>query len=160
MKKETYEHLNTYIHLLNIDYENGKILNRKPQIVKPGYEKIKLKGKIIGVHQVISFIKYGAKNIGLIVNHIDGCKLNNKPENLEIVTYKDNTIHAYKLGLRKPYKPKGIEHTNAKLTDDKVREIRTLIDKGMLLKDIAVIYKVHYTVISKIKSGERWTHVI
>lgn len=36
MKKETYEHIKKYIHLLDIDYENGVILNRKPQVVNPG----------------------------------------------------------------------------------------------------------------------------
>lgn len=159
MKKETYEHIEKYIHLLDVDYKNGVILNRKPQIVQ-GYAKIKFKQKMIGLHQIISFLKYGKENIGLVVNHIDGNKLNNNPNNLEIVTQKDNAIHAYKLGLRVPYKPKGTEHTNSILTDDDVRKIRLLLASDMLIKDIAKIYNIHYSVISKIKSGERWKHVI
>lgn len=32
----------------------------------------------------------------MMINHIDGNKLNNKPSNLEITTAKENTIHWYK----------------------------------------------------------------
>lgn len=158
MKIETYEHIKKYIHLLDVDYENGVILNRKPQIVQ-GYAKIKFKQKMIGLHQIISFLKYGKENIGLVVNHIDGNKLNNNPNNLEIVTQKDNAIHAFKLGLRVPYKPKGTQHTNAILTDNDVREIKVLLADGLMKKDIAAKFNIDPSIISRINSGTRWAHV-
>jgi hypothetical protein len=159
MKIETYEHIEKFINLLDIDYENGLILNRKPQNVQ-GYVKIKLKQKMIGIHQIISYLKYGKQNLGLVVNHMDGNKLNNNPANLEIVTQQENAIHAFKIGLRKPYRPKGTQHANSILTDDDVREIRELLKTDMMIKDISKKFNIHYTVISKIKSGERWKHVI
>ncbi len=38
------------------------------------------------------------------INHKDGNKLNNNLYNLEWVTYTENALHAYKIGLRKPNK--------------------------------------------------------
>ncbi|MCU5173709.1 HNH endonuclease [Bacillus tropicus] len=159
MKKETYEHIKKYIHLLDIDYENGVILNRKSQVVKPGYAKVKFKQKMIGVHQIISFLKYGKKNVGLNVNHIDGDKLNNKPSNLEVVTQSENILHAFRTGLKQPAAPKGEGNAFSKLTDNEVREIKSLLDKGLMKKDIAAKFNIDPSTISRINSGTRWAHI-
>ena len=42
-------------------------------------------------------------NDELVVNHIDGNKLNNTATNLEWVTHSQNDLHAYKLNLRKAH---------------------------------------------------------
>jgi hypothetical protein len=159
MRNATYEHIKENIHLLDIDYENGVIKNRKSQIVKPGYAKIKLKQKMIGLHQIISFLKYGKDNIGLIVNHKDGNKTNNTPRNLELVTYSGNAKHAFDTGLRKPYCPQGEKNVLSKLKNEDVIEIRKLLEKGLLIKDVAKMFNIDRSTISRIKSGHRWKHV-
>jgi hypothetical protein len=76
---------------------NTIILN--PFLDKDGYKRIKLynnfgKRKSYRVHDVVAICFLGDLPAGMEVNHKDGNKWNNRPENLEIVTHKYN-IHAY-----------------------------------------------------------------
>lgn len=54
--------------------------------------------KYVGVHQAVARAFHGNPN-GLVVDHIDGDKLNNKPENLEYVTRSESVKRSYKNGL-------------------------------------------------------------
>lgn len=90
-------------------YFDEKIL--KPIETNRGYLRVKLckdrKIKKIRVHRLVAeaFIKRPE----LEVNHIDGNKKNNKVENLEWVTQRENKQHAWITGL---YHKKGGKHTN------------------------------------------------
>lgn len=59
-----------------------------------------------------------------------------------------------------PYKgpPRPIRNPNSKLTLDQVREIRRRLELGEMGRALAAEYRVHKTVISKLKIGEtyRW----
>ena len=71
------------------------------------YEKVKLyKGehaeyrKMFMVHRLVASAFLGDMSVyGLQVNHKDGCRRNNKLENLEWVTASENLKHAYAIGL-------------------------------------------------------------
>ena len=54
---------------------------------------------------------------------------------------------------------RGSEHWTAKLTEDKVREIRGLLEARVPIIDIAPRYGVSACTISNIKSGRIWKHV-
>lgn len=83
----------------------------------------------------------------LEVNHIDGDKSNNTPSNLEIVTKRDNALHAlHQLGQLANRKYPG-----AKLTTEQVHEIRRLYDaKALAHVEIAKMYSVSAKTVSKI----------
>ncbi len=57
-----------------------------------------------GVHRLIHAVFLGERHDDLQVNHIDGDKKNNTPENLEYSTQKENSQHAYDIGLNSSIK--------------------------------------------------------
>lgn len=70
-----------------------------------GYETVGLtkngKQKTKPVHRIIAEAFIPNPENKEEVNHLDGDKLNNKLSNLEWVTKSENSLHAFKLGLRK-----------------------------------------------------------
>lgn len=89
-------------------YEDGKLQNKKNgKILKPlvnskGYlfYIVDLDGKIKThlVHRLIYKNFIGIIDAKLEVNHKDGNKTNNYPTNLELLTHKENVLHAVKIG--------------------------------------------------------------
>lgn len=71
-----------------------------------GYLCVKVNNKIITIHRIVAKCFLGECPKGKQINHIDGDKLNNVPENLEYVTPKENIRHAIKLGLHVAVDPK------------------------------------------------------
>jgi hypothetical protein len=68
-----------------------------------GYKQISLfknhKKRNYRVHRLVAETFIPNPNNYNVVNHIDGNKLNNNVSNLEWATYKQNTNHAWKIGL-------------------------------------------------------------
>jgi len=82
----------------NVKSPSGKIL--KPSISNSGYLCLNIKNKGYFIHRAIAFAFVPLVNDKIFVNHKDGNKLNNSLENLEWCTKSENSIHAYKLGLK------------------------------------------------------------
>ena len=82
----------------------GRIL--KPCLGKNGYKYVSLTHNNIPhtktVHRLIALTFLGTPpTIKHQCNHINGKKTDNRRENLEWVTHRENAIHSYKLGLTK-----------------------------------------------------------
>jgi predicted XRE-type DNA-binding protein len=91
----------------------------------------------------------------LEVNHIDGDKLNNRIENLELITPKENVNHAFNTGIR-PLNS-GEHNHNSKLKSSEVEEIRRLLQKGDITQtEIAKKFNCNSSTISNIKTNKRW----
>ena len=129
----------------------------KPRVHKRGYLEVSLsidgKKYYCRVHRLVAEAFIGPCPDGMEVNHKDGDKLNNTPENLEYITHADNVAHAHATGL---HDNKGEKHPLSKLTESNVHEIRRLFGKETH-EAIAKRFGVCRATISLIASGKNWS---
>jgi hypothetical protein len=126
-----------------------------------GYYKVSLhkdkKIKTIKVHKLVALTFIKNEENKREVNHIDGNKKNNKPDNLEWCSRSENMKHAFKNGLHNQLK--GERHGKSKLKKKDVINIKKKIKAGLLLKEIANEYNVTKATISSIKRRKSWRHL-
>lgn len=98
---------------------------------KRGYLLVRVnahgKGYMMTAHRLVWAVLRGPLGDGLDINHIDGVKTNNRPENLELVTRAENLRHALSTGLRVPTDVPG----------DLADEARKLREQGLSYSQIA-----------------------
>lgn len=109
--------------------------------------------KTITVHRAIAQCFIPNPDNKPCVNHIDGNKLNNSIENLEWVTFKENTIHGVENGLIKIC---GESNHFAKLVESQVIEIYTSKETT---RELAKRYSVNDETIRKIRVGINWKQI-
>jgi len=106
-----------------------------------------------GAHRLVWIHFNGSIPDGMVINHKNGIKDNNRPKNLEIVTPSKNMHHAFLTGLKQQW---GETNPAAKLTDAQVEEIRNIYAAGNITQaSLADQYSVSFQTISKIVRGER-----
>lgn len=112
--------------------------------------------RALKAHRVIWESVHGPIPAGLVINHINGVKYDNRIANLECVTVAENATHASRGGLLNCFS--GQNHFRAKLTDDKVRAIRSY---GMEYSncELGRMFGVHNSRIRDIRLGIAWKHV-
>lgn len=105
-------------------------------------------------HRLVYECHFGLIPKGMVINHLDGNKHNNRLNNLELTTTKGNTMHAFKTGLREG--KTGARNSMSKLTEEQFLEVVDMLAKGLSNKVIGTKYNLHPNYVSLIRSKKRW----
>lgn len=141
---------------------DGRVWSCKSQkLLSPGtntvgYKYVNLKGKNFSISRLVAELFIREINADEVVDHIDGDKLNNKLENLRIVSRSENTksFHAQKRLNGDPV------NTLQKLTDQQAQEIINIRSKkGMSARAIGALYGVPKSTIDNIIYGINFKHL-
>ncbi len=107
----------------------------------------------VNVHRLVASAFLPDPHCDMQIDHINGNKEDNRAENLEWVTPKENTLRSLSNGL----KPTGERHGMSKLTDYAVRDIRYLYKEGGYThRKLGVMFGVSHSTIGKITRNEAW----
>lgn len=122
----------------------------KPGLIPSGYLQLHLGRKTLKyVHALVALAWIGPRPKGHQINHIDGNKLNNAPENIEYVTPSENQKHAHRTGLKKTTKLYGEDSGQSKLTNKQREELKLLKGK-MLQREAGELYGLSQGSVSRI----------
>jgi hypothetical protein len=131
-----------------------------PWVSKNGYLVVSAKVGDIRpkcfVHRLIALAFVPGYKEGLVVNHINGNKLDNRPENLEWVTVERNSEHAWETNL---VDLRGEKQPNHVLSEKQVIHIRQALRLGVPANSLSIIAKVSPSIIHLISKNKRWKHI-
>ncbi len=106
-----------------------------------------------GAHRLVCRHFVGPIPPGMTVNHKNGVKDDNRPENLEIASYSENMRHAFRTELKSQW---GENNPAARLTNIQVEEIRKrYAEGGVTQAQLGEKYGVTFQTISDIVRGDR-----
>lgn len=110
-------------------------------------------------HRVLWVHLHGPIPEGLTINHKNGNKADNRPENLELATFSEQRRHALDVLHAGKNHPTGSKHPKTHLTESDVLKIRRLRSEGHMVKDIAAAYGMKPKAVSAICCRRTWLHI-
>jgi hypothetical protein len=138
--------------------KKGRIIKAAPH--SEGYKTASLynKGeyKTVYIHRLVAeaFIRKPTKLQE--VNHINANRSDNRVENLEWVTAKQNTQHAIKIGNNKN---RGETANSARLKETEALAIIALINLGVPRMEIVKKFNTTYDTVRAIHRGTSWIYL-
>lgn len=133
-----------------VNTQTGRVL--KTDLTNMGYKRVTLWSKEqkrvrISVHRLVAIHYVENPEDKPMVNHLDGNKHNNHKSNLVWCSCKENTIHAFSVGLRKDTKKYiSLEHA---------QQLRDEYKIGSSRKELAEKYNVSRDVVDRIISQRK-----
>lgn len=128
---------------------------KSPTKTRDGYLSVSLyrdgRGGARRIHRLVWETFRGPLEGGLVVNHRNGDRADNRLENLEAVTTSENVRHAYNVLERTP--------SRAKLSPKDVVNIRSARAGGMELTELADRFEVTTACVSAVCTGKTWGNV-
>ena len=140
-------------------WKSSEIPLKYQKMKRGGYLRVTLSvngiRKCVLVHRLVLEAFVGPCPAGMEACHNNGNPADNRLENLRWDTHLENMKDAVKQGTMK-----GEIHSRAILTGDKVRAMRYLRNVAKFsLVDLAWQFDVSWAQISRVYSGQAWTHV-
>lgn len=139
----------------------GVILS--PKVDQGGYEEVGLsfeqKSTYVRIHRLVAMAWIGDIPKEMCVNHIDGNKRNNNLSNLEIVTYSENSKHAYRMGFVALNAKRGTENHLSKINEKDVLKIREIHKETKAISSIAKQFGIGKSQVQRIVKKQSWAHI-
>lgn len=134
----------------------SEIVHNSGYIVMTAHRKGEVKQ--LRVHRLIWECFNGEIPEGLVINHKNGNKQDNRIDNLEAVTNRENVVHCWKtLGRISTLAGEGSH--KAKITEAQAEDIIAKCKEGYSNKTLGEMYNLHPNYISLIRHNKRWKHL-
>ncbi|MBI3140987.1 MAG: HNH endonuclease [Rhodocyclales bacterium] len=137
----------------------GRALCQKPSPKGLLYVTLRHHGKRLycAVHRLVARVFLGDPPPNMVAFHKNGVRADNRARNLTWVTPTESAERVKRLGLLRPARGEG--HYSTILTVGRVRQIKMLLEKGVLSKrDIERAFSVGRGVVTAIAFGKSWKH--
>lgn len=123
-----------------------------------GYGRLKIGTKHSAAHRLSYAHFRGAIPHGMCVLHTCDVRTCVNPAHLWLGTNDDNVADRVAKGRTRWNPKRGASHPCAKLTEQNIKDIFSMLNEGLTQKHIAAYYGISQQTVSKIKRRVAWKH--